>query len=244
MRRSARRRYPFLALGVAVLLSHGCTVRQSITIDPRGAGTAEVRIELSGILLAYYDDLSAAFTGADGSAQVFDPAAVEAAFAERDGVELVSIEQDDRSSLRLKLEFQDLEAALSQEAETVRFSADGSRRTLEIRLDRATVQQFLDLAPTEGNDAAQFILPPEEPPLAEADYREQLTWALEEYAPADEVDQTLRAATIEVVVTPQGRIVGQTGGEVRGDAVVFELSVLRLLTLDQPLRYSLTFEVD
>jgi hypothetical protein len=43
-------------------------------------------------------------------------------------------------------------------------------------------------------------------------------------------------------IDPEGDIISQTGGTVSGGAVTFRIPLLRLLVLDKPLDYSVTFK--
>lgn len=231
-------------LVVAVLVS-GCSVRQEVIINAQGGGTAEVSIRLSTLILSYYDDLTAALTGIEAEAPVFDQEAIRAAFEERPGISLSHLDAPTRGALSLAVVFDDLSAALAQEGEpeVVRFSRSGSERTLRISLDRSAVDRFLNLAPTTGNDAVSFILPPDDPSVTEQEYRGQLTWALEEYADREAVDRILQAATISVTVKPEGDVVRQHGGEIVQNTVVFTIPVLWLLTIPEPVVYEITYRV-
>lgn len=230
---------------VALATIAGCGVRQDVVIDAAGGGTAVVRVQLSELILAYYDDLTAALTGVEGAPGVFDLPAIQVAFDERPGISLTELSSPSRGSLVLAVAFDDLAAALAQEgaADTVTFERSGSRRTLRIQVDRPLVDRFMRLAPTSGNDAVSFILPPDDPSITEEAYRGQLAWALEEYDEPAVVDRVLRSAAIEVVVTPEGRIVSQLGGEIVGDAVVFSIPVIELLTLGEPDVFQIVYDV-
>jgi hypothetical protein len=45
-----------------------------------------------------------------------------------------------------------------------------------------------------------------------------------------------------LTIDPEGDIISQVGGTVSGGAVTFRIPLLRLLVLDEPLDYSLTFK--
>jgi hypothetical protein len=52
----------------------------------------------------------------------------------------------------------------------------------------------------------------------------------------------VKKSFIEVAIRPEGEIVSQTGGVVSNGTVVFRIPLLRLLVLDKPLDYSVTFK--
>ena len=232
-----------------------CTVREDLTIDANGAGTASISIRLSPILLAYYNDLLVAMTGVDGEYPVFDVEQIVAVFEERPGLRLTRVERPARGSLQMEFSFDDVNAVLMQAdavagsagsapvspADVMQFRVQGSRRELVMRLNRAAVNSFLSFAPPESATMTQFLFPPADGSVSEREYREELAWALEEYAPPDEVDRVLRTATIDVTVRPAGRIESQTGGTVRNGAVTFSIPILELLTLSEDREYRLVF---
>jgi hypothetical protein len=69
-----------------------------------------------------------------------------------------------------------------------------------------------------------------------------MAWALEEYEDRPMVERVLDESMIEVRVVPEGRIIRQSGGQIDGDAVVFAIPVIELLTLRSEVVYSLVFE--
>jgi hypothetical protein len=240
-----------LAVLLLVVLAASCTVREELVIDGDGAGEAVVEIVLSPVLLAYYNDLLVAMTGVEGEYPVFDLDQIAASFAERPGLTITSIERPARGQLRMEFRFDDINDVLENEAdngtgpvaatEVVEFRSSGGQRELIMHLNREAVDSFLAFAPPESATMTQFLFPPADGSVSEEEYRGELGWALEEYAPADEVDALLRNSAIEVVVRPVGRVLSQSGGTLRGGVVTFRVPVLELLTLSEEREYRLVF---
>jgi hypothetical protein len=252
--RSIFRRSTTVVLGITLLLVvliSSCTVREELSIDGSGAGTVSLTINLNPILLDYYSDLLSAFTGVSGDYPVFDLDQLVAEFAERPALQLIEIERSALGQLRMEIAFDDLNEVFatagdpvlgtSAATEVFSFRQDGSRRELTVQLSRAAVNSFLSFAPPESEMMTQFLFPPDDGSVSQQEYQAELAWALEEYAPADEVRQVLENSAIEVVVQPIGRIESQSGGVVRDGAVVFRIPILELLTLSEERIYRVVF---
>ena len=243
-----------LALAGLLFLAASCSVREELTIDGNGSGQATISVDLSPILLSYYNDLLIAMTGVEGEYPVFDVEQIRASFAGRPGIELTSVQRPARGQLRMQFSFDDVNDVLAREsgaasaegaevtpADVIQFRTNGPRREVVMRLNRDAVDTFLSFAPPESSAMTQFLFPPADGSVSESEYREELAWALEEYAPADEVNELLRRASIEVIVRPEGRIESQRGGSQRNGAVVFSVPILEMLTITDEREYGLVF---
>ena len=230
-------------VAAALLFVHSCSVRDELILSPDGSGEAHVNVDIHPVLLAYLTDLMTAMTGAEGDLPIFDLDQLRASFQERPGVTLLGAEMPERGALRLRVAFQDINQLFADEesADTVHLTSSGTRRQLVVTLDRNAVRRFLGFAPQDSSMLADILLPPEDGSLSTAEYRDELEWAFEEYGDGGEVADALDGSAIEVTVRPRGRIISQSGGSVSGDAVVFRIPVLELLTLDQERVYSVTF---
>jgi hypothetical protein len=228
---------------VTLVLFGSCTVREEMVLSAAGSGEAAVSVNMHPVLIAYFADLMAAMTGVEEPMPIFNLDQLTASFEQRPGVRLLEAAEPERGSLRLRVAFDDVGELLAGQSDTdaLRFSRSGTRRTLRITLDREAVNRFLGFAPEESRTMADLLLPPPDGTMTIEEYREVLAWSLEEYAGSDEVLDALDRAMIEVAIRPEGNIVSQTGGEVRGNAVVFRVPVMELLTLQGELVYSLSF---
>jgi hypothetical protein len=73
--------------------------------------------------------------------------------------------------------------------------------------------------------------------ITEAEYLEMIKFSLGDEGPA-----LVKKSFIEMAIRPEGEIVSQTGGTQTNGTVVFRIPLLRLLVLDKPLDYSVTFK--
>lgn len=235
----------FAALAaVLVVVLGSCSVREDLTLDPAGAGEARLSIDLHPIMIDYMNDLMSAMAGVEAEYPLFDLEQIRASFAEREGIELLGVEQPRRGSLRVRVAFEDINEVFAREGgeDILRLEPLGARRELTVRLDRGAVGRFLEFAPPESATMAQFLFPPADGSVSREEYRDEMAWALEEYDERDAVGRVLDEATIEVRVHPRGTIVSQRGGTIDGDAVVFKLPILDLLTITSERTYSVLFE--
>lgn len=227
-----------LALGAS-----GCSVRQDVTLAADGSGEAALSIALHPIMIEYMNDLTIAMTGVEAEYAIFDLEQLATSFAERDGVELTSLSRPARGALDLTVAFADVNEVFAREAGSgvLTLERDGGAYLLTVRLDREAVRRFLEFAPEESMTTAQYLLPPEDGSVSHVEYRDELAWALEEYADRDAVERVLDEAMIEVRITPEGRILDQRGGRIGGESVVFTIPVLEVLTLGRERVYSVRF---
>ena len=71
----------------------------------------------------------------------------------------------------------------------------------------------------------------------EAEYLDMVSFSIGDQGPG-----LLKKSFITMTIDPEGDIVSQTGGTISGGAVIFRIPVLRLMVLDKPLDYSVTFK--
>ena len=233
-----------LVLAAALaLLAAGCTVREDVVLAADGSGEASLSVELHPIMIAYMNDLMTAMSGVEGEYPLFDLEQIAVSFAEREGVELTSIDRPKRGALALSIGFTDIREVFAREDadDILTFDRDGANRELTVTLNRGAVQRFLEFAPEENASMAQFLFPPADGTVSREEYRGEMAWALEEYDDREAVERALDNATIEVRVDPAGEIVSQSGGRVEDGVVVFSIPVLELLTLSGDRTYSLVF---
>ncbi|MFW6289225.1 MAG: hypothetical protein ACOC2Q_05535 [Spirochaetota bacterium] len=246
MNRLSHRRRPgviIALLALFVILVGGCSVREDVLLNANGSGEATLSVNLHPIMISYMNDLMTAMTGVEAEYPIFDLDQITASFAERDGVELIALERVARGTLLMEIRFGDInELFVRENAEDIlRFERVGARRELSFTLNREAVQRFLEFAPEDSMTMAEFLFPPADGSVSREEYRDEMAWALEEYDDRAAVERVLDAASIDVRITPVGRIVGQDGGRIEDGAVVFSIPVLDLLTLGEDRAYSLVF---
>jgi hypothetical protein len=230
-----------LALVVfALSLLVQCTARQDITVAVDGSGRAEVDIVLDEIFIRYLRDLSGSVGGEEEELRIFDVDEIRRRFSQREGIELISIARGGPGLLTLSVRFDDVATLLEQEGtQVLRVERSGGSSRLEILVSRAAVEQALSYSPLDGSMAAQVLFPPSD--MGSEEYTEYLVWALEEYEDPEPLREKIRDASLSLRVSVDGEIVSQTGGVRQGDTVLFEVSLVELLTLSGTDRYAVEF---
>ena len=229
-----------LLLALSALLA-ACSVSQRVALDPDGSGTAVVRIRLEKILLEYLQDLAeVSGTAPKDKGRLFDVEDIRKGFASREEVTLTRIDSPAPERLDMELAFRSIEKlfAAADKPQTVLTLKKGVEGTsLRVHLDRKNFSQLLELAPFLKNPLFEGLGPQENDDATEAEYLELIDLALGAGGAA-----TLKASYIETTVLVKGRVVAQTGGTAGPGGVVFRIPLLRVLLLDKPLDYSLTFK--
>jgi hypothetical protein len=236
------------AAAAVILLWGACAVRQDISLQAGGAGTARLEVELHPVFMAYYKDLASGFSSSFDPAhpRFFNEEAIRAGFLRNAELELVSFKAEESGRLSLDFRVKDITGAIKNEnraaGDIISRAVAGGRQTLAIRLDRENLASLLKVIPEMDTPFAKMLLPPEGARISEEEYREHLAWALEDYAADANIEEILRNSLIHLLVRTPGKILSQTGGRLKsGREVVFEIPVLRLFTLEKRLEFSVTY---
>ena len=232
-----------VAVAAASLLFFGCSAQQELHLRADGSGTTELRMEVHEVLVLYLADLQGLFDVDPAETPVFNLEEIKEVFAANDALELVSAETPQNNVLQLQLSFTDVaRIAAAQDGsnnDLISLEQNGQEQTLHIYLNPGTVRGLLALTPI--HEVAEFLLPPRGEQMSRDEYVEYIVWALEEYESAAVLRRVVSEAAIELRVTVEGELTDQQGGQREGDVVVFQIPVVELLTIQEPLRYSLSY---
>jgi len=238
----------------SMLFFASCSESQRLTVAADGSGTADVEVTLAPMLVSYLHDLMASMAGADdngggaaGAPPIFDLERVRAAFGQLPGVSGLAVGAPSDGTLTLRFAFRSLRALLGgpQAAEgsnPITLTTSGGATTIRFYLDRGNLQALTSLPPLRDNPLLLALVPKGTSRVTEAQELELLDYAFGDYAPkGSTVGAVVRASAIHVSLTVEGQIVSQRGGTQAGNTVVFTLPLLRLLTLEQPVDYAVTY---
>ncbi len=232
-----------LGLVLAALPLASCTVNQTLEVSRDGSATLSTHAEVSPLLRDYLASLAevSGGSGALHNGRVFDAPSIRRDFQARPGVTVLKAETPTGSSLDLELGFDSLQDGLRSQgaleaAGAITVADNGESTTLRLRLDRSTYGQLVSLFPPLKDPMVQQLGPQGTGTVAESDYLEMIRFSMGDAAPG-----LLRKSFFTLTVRPEGQIVSQAGGTMGDGAVVFRIPVLRLLVLDRPLEYSVTF---
>lgn len=223
------------------LIFAGCTLSQQVALENDGSGTARVRVELAELFLQYLRDL-AELTGAGEQSDVLAPDKIAAGFPPQGKIELTRIASPEPTRLDMELAFPPLEELFADSGELeaagiLSHRRQGRTKSFELQLNRDNFGQLSELFPALSNPLFEGLGPQENDQTSEQEYLELIELAL-----GDEGDEALLDSYLELEVRVKGEIVSQQGGEIVPGGVRYRIPLIRVLLLDQPLKYSLVYK--
>ena len=242
MKISARRL--FFVAPVLFLLLVGCAVRQEVSLSISGSGTVKGEIVLHPVFIAYLEDLTMAL-GKEEELPLFDLSAIRTALAGNQGVVLEALESPRRETLRFSLKFTDLNAPFKAlppvERNILEFRREGRQRSFNIVLGKENFSQVSAYFPLMDEAVMAYFIPRGNRIVTEEDYKDDLSYALEDYLKGTPIEEVLEASSVRITVGFEGTLTEQHGGRVEGKRVEFSIPLLKILVLNEPLEYGLTF---
>ncbi len=219
-------------------------IKQEVTLASDGSGSVSFRFELEPFFRTFLVDMAELSGEAGGLTHggVFDIDKIKQDFALKPNVELLSLESQEPEILEGTFEFLDIEDVFKAEARLTQagvmsFSEKNGVKTVQLHLDKENFKQIASLLPGQGSSLIDVFGPLENEDTTEEEYLEMLEFMLGEEGP-----RGVQASLIELRVKVKGKVLAQTGGEIDGNSVVFKIPLLKVLLLDQPLDYSITFK--
>ena len=234
-------------LMLAGLLLLSCAIRQEAFLGKDGSGSVKFRVQLQPFFMDYIRDMAevAGDAAPEGLSKdrIFDLDKIRRDLEARPGVKVTRLASPKPELLEGELTFRDVEAVFRSEkqltqAGVITFTRKGAARTLQLHLERKNFAQVAAVTPLMQNPVFESLGPQENEGVSEQDYLDMMQFAMGDPAP-----KGIRDSAIELRVTVQGKIVSVTGGQVQKDgSVLFQIPLIRVLLLDRPLDYALTFE--
>jgi hypothetical protein len=230
----------FTALTVALA---ACSVNQTLVIKADGSGTASVRVVTTKLLRDYVLDLQQATgtpTPAGGS--IYDVPKLQKELSARPGITVKKIASPSPDVLEVELAYRSVDEVYGS-VESVKksgilvYAESGGQKSLKVHIDRKNFKDLAAVFPAMNSAAFEGIAPQEQDTITESEYLEMIEFTLGKDGPA-----AVKASFFDLVVKPEGVIVSQTGGTVANGAVTFRIPLIRLLVLDKPLDYSLSWK--
>ena len=231
------------ALSAVALFLSTCAIKQKATVEVDGSGAASFRIELEPFYLEAMLDMASLEEGstiaADG--RIFDTERIREAFGKRQSVQLVAIDSPDPRVLEGSVVFRDVEEVFKNQSEltsagVISFDRKGGTNTITVHIDRQNFNDISEFLALRDNPLFETFGPEQNEHTTQEEYMEMIEFMLGEDGPPG-----LIASFIEVEVNVKGKILSQTGGQMKGNGVLFRIPLIRVLLLDQPLDYSIVF---
>ncbi len=220
-----------------------CMVEQKALIRSDGSGSVDFTFRMEDYFLdtvLEMADLAEESPTLD-EGEIFDIPQIKKDFEENPAIKLESISSPQPSELKGTITFKDVEKVLKQEeqlaeSDAITFSREGATNTMTLHLTRENFSQIAGLFPILENPFFQMFGPEENADTTEEEYLEMIAFAF-----GEEGARGVQNSTITLIVTVDGTIVSQSGGSLNGKQVVFDIPLIRLLLLDKPLTYSISF---
>ncbi|MCK9462548.1 MAG: hypothetical protein M0R80_23245 [Proteobacteria bacterium] len=216
-----------------LLLLAACTARPAIDVEGDGSGTAKVRLEVKKLFADYFT--------ADDGAKVFDVARIEKGIEKRPGFVVRRISTPTPETLEMDLVFHDIRSLFSDEIPPsnngiIHVTKKDGKTTIALHLDRDSAKQVGTLFSAVSNPAFKEMSPREQRTRTEKEYLEAI-----EFAVGKEGPPLMKGSYLELTVRPNGEIVSQVGGKIMNGTAVFNVPLMRMIMLEKPLDYSVTF---
>jgi hypothetical protein len=214
----------------------------SVQVD--GSGSVVFHIEIQPIFLETLLEM-AEFSGEaevleEGT--IFDLEKIREDFAKKPDIELVSIDSPAPEVLDGEFRFVDIQEVFKSETSltesgVVTFTKSSGESSVRFYLDRKNFVQVTSFLTFMDNPFFRMFSPVENEGTTEAEYLEMMEFLLGEDGP-----DAVKESMIEIRVNVKGKILSQSGGRIDGRSVVYEIPLLQVLLLEEPLEYSLSFK--
>jgi len=230
-------------LSVTSLFLSTCAIKQKATVEVDGSGAASFRIELEAFYLDALLDMASLEEGSTIAAEgrIFDTKRIAEAIDNKQSLQLVAIDSPEPRVLEGSVVFRDVEEVFKNQTElssagVISFDRRGGTNTITVHIDRENFNDIFEFLALRNNPLFETFGPEQNEHTTEEEYMEMVEFMLGEDGPP-----SLIASFIEVEVNVKGKILSQTGGQVKGSGVLFRIPLIRVLLLDQPLDYSIVF---
>jgi hypothetical protein len=234
----------FVPVFSLLLCLPGCSVNQSMVIKGDGSGTAGLHVEISKVLRDYFTNLAevSGSKNAGKNAGIFDLNVIRKSLESRSGVAVKRLAAPSPDSLELEVSFSSVKDAFAAEkgakgSAVVAFSRDGDKKTLELHLDKGNYAELAVLFPALSDPVFAGMGPQPNESVTDDEYLQMIEFSLGEQGPP-----LLKKSFVTLTVRPEGEILSQSGGTLSNGSVVFKIPLIRILVLDSPLDYSVTFK--
>jgi len=232
-----------LALLAAFFLAVSCSVRQTLVVKADGSGTLAMRVEITKVLHDYIMSLAEVAGQNDllSSGKLFNTKDIQKGFESQPGVTVKRIETPKPDVLEVDLAYASIREVFAKgdaakSAGAIAYGESGGKKTLKLHLDRTNYKQLATVFPLLANPLFEGMGPQANDTISDDEYMEMIRFSL-----GDEGPGLLKKSFIDLTIKPEGEILSQTGGTPTNGGVLFRIPLLRLLILDKPLDYSVTY---
>jgi len=242
---AAMKRVLYLLCAILVILIFStCTIKQEVELERDGSGRVDFHIEIERFFLDYLLDMAELTGELELSEQstIFDIEKIKAGLNQKPGVTVTRLASPIPEVVEGSFTFRNIEEVFNNEAlltkaDVMGFIREDNGKSLKLHLDRGNFEHIYSLFPMLANPVVESFGPLENEDTSEEEYLEMIKFALGEEAP-----EGIRNSFINLDIKVNGRLLCQSGGTINKEGVSFQIPLIRVLLLDQPLDYSITFD--
>ncbi len=231
---------------IVIFNFQSCTLKQTLNINKEAAGDISFELTLAPFFLEVADQLSELFPGdneiPDNSQGLFEIEKIREDFSKNNGSSIKKLENPSSNILQGTLLFDDIRTALNGSGsnnilEIFSFTTKNNINTVSVEINYETVEQFLMANPSMNSPLMESFGPLANRGLNKEDYLDMMQFAL-----GDESRVGIRESYLIMDINVDGKIISQSGGtKVDQDTVRFKIPLLRILLLDEPESFSVSF---
>ena len=242
MAANLRRAAGTLVLVLAALWALGaCAVTQELTVRADRSGETAIAIDLTPDLVARIQEM-AALTGVelpeDG---IVNLEALHDTLSALPGVTVTRVETPEENHLEIEFAFADAPAmfpspSLLWEAGIVTFEEVEEGTRVRLYLDLDNYKQLAQIFPILDDPVVRAMGPEENTEITSEDYLTMMGFVLGPSGP-----DAISESVITIKLTVDGELVSQSGGRIEDGVAIFELRLLDLLLLHEPVDLEVVF---
>lgn len=231
---------------IVIFNFQSCTLKQTLNINKEAAGDISFELTLAPFFVEVAEQLSELFPEEndipDSSHGIFDVVKIREDFSKSSGSILEKLENPSSNILQGTLLFDDIRTALNGSGsnnilEIFSFTTKNNINTVSVEINYETVEQFLMANPSMNSPLMESFGPLANRGLNKEDYLDMMQFAL-----GDESRVGIRESYLIMDINVDGKIISQSGGtKVDQDTVRFKIPLLRILLLDEPESFSVSF---
>lgn len=227
-----------------ILIFTTCTIKQEVELEKDGSGRVDFHIKIERFFLDYLLDMAELTGELELSEQstIFDIEKIRAGLKQKPGVTVTRLASPAPEVVEGSFTFRNIEEVFNNEAlltkaEVMSFTRVDNVRSLKLHLDRGNFEHIYSLFPILASPVVESFGPLENEGTSEKEYLEMMEFALGEEGP-----KGIMNSFIDLVIKINDRLLSQSGGTINKEGVSFQIPLIRVLLLDQPLDYSISFD--
>ena len=219
-----------------------CAVTQEITVRADRSGETMITIDLAPDLVARVQQLAAHFSDERPEDRaIINLDTLRHTLSALQGITVIRVESPEENRVEVEYSFRDAPAAvvspgLLREPGVVTFEEVEEGTRVRLYLDLENYNQLQQIFPALDDGILGFFGPGENIETTTEDYLTMLGFFL-----GPRVTDALSESVITIRLTVDGELISQRGGRIKDGVAIFELNLLDLLLLHEPLDLEVVF---